>query len=95
MGRDGRWPATSGQGLKRSGPHRGRRRESFALRREEHHLVVPVDADPHAALVDLSVEDEAVARIYSQAPEIDGHTIVKARGLDVGSFIDIKIKLFI
>jgi ribosomal protein S12 methylthiotransferase len=43
------------------------------------------------ALVDLSVEDEAVARIYSQAPEIDGHTIVKARGLDTGSFINIKI----
>jgi len=43
------------------------------------------------ALVDLSVEDEAVARIYSQAPEIDGHTIVKGKGLEVGSFIDVKI----
>jgi len=37
------------------------------------------------------VEDEAVARIYSQAPEIDGHTIVKGKGLEVGSFIDVKI----
>jgi ribosomal protein S12 methylthiotransferase len=43
------------------------------------------------ALVDLSATDEAVARIYSQAPEIDGHTIVKRSGLDAGEFIDIEI----
>jgi ribosomal protein S12 methylthiotransferase len=43
------------------------------------------------ALVDLSVQDESVARIYSQAPEIDGHTIVKGGGLEVGEFMDIRI----
>jgi ribosomal protein S12 methylthiotransferase len=43
------------------------------------------------ALVDLSAADEAVARIYSQAPEIDGHTVVNESGLNEGQFIDVRI----
>ncbi len=43
------------------------------------------------ALVDLAGDDEAVARIYSQAPEIDGHTVVKGGNIKCGQFIDVKI----
>jgi ribosomal protein S12 methylthiotransferase len=43
------------------------------------------------ALVDLSGDDEAVARIYSQAPEIDGHTVFKGGNIRAGGFIKVKI----
>jgi ribosomal protein S12 methylthiotransferase len=43
------------------------------------------------ALVDLAAKDEAVARIYSQAPEIDGHTVVKGSGFIEGQFVDVRI----
>ena len=45
------------------------------------------------ALVDLAGDDEAVARIYSQAPEIDGHTVIKATGLKSGDFVEVKITI--
>ncbi len=43
------------------------------------------------ALVDLAGDDEAVARIYSQAPEIDGHTVIKGGNIKGGQFVDVKI----
>ena len=43
------------------------------------------------ALVDLAGDDEAVARIYSQAPEIDGHTVFKGGNIRAGEFIKVKI----
>ncbi len=41
--------------------------------------------------MDLAAGGEAVARIYSQAPEIDGHTVIKGNGLVEGRFVNIKI----
>jgi ribosomal protein S12 methylthiotransferase len=43
------------------------------------------------ALVDIAANEEAVARIYSQAPEIDGHTVVKGSGLIEGQIVDMRI----
>jgi ribosomal protein S12 methylthiotransferase len=46
------------------------------------------------ALVDEIKGDTALGRVYSQAPEVDGHTIIKGirgRGLRPGRFLDIRI----
>lgn len=42
-------------------------------------------------LVDVTGSGEAAGRIYSQAPEIDGNSIIRGNNLDEGSFVDIKI----
>ncbi len=43
------------------------------------------------SLVDVAGSGEAAGRIYSQAPEIDGNSIIRGNNLDEGSFVDIKI----
>ncbi len=43
------------------------------------------------ALVDASGAAEALARIFSQAPEIDGHTVIKGPGIGEGEFLNVKI----
>jgi ribosomal protein S12 methylthiotransferase len=43
------------------------------------------------ALVEAVRGDEAVGRLPSQAPEIDGLTIIKGRGLRSGDFADVRI----
>jgi ribosomal protein S12 methylthiotransferase len=43
------------------------------------------------ALVDAAGAEEALARIYSQAPEIDGHTIIKGSGIGEGGFLNVEI----
>jgi ribosomal protein S12 methylthiotransferase len=44
------------------------------------------------ALVDEKEDDISVARIYSQAPEIDGVVLIKGNGAEKGSFIHVKIE---
>jgi len=44
------------------------------------------------ALVDEKDEDITVARIYSQAPEIDGVVLIKSNEAEKGSFINVKIE---
>jgi ribosomal protein S12 methylthiotransferase len=43
------------------------------------------------ALVDAAGAEEALGRIYSQAPEIDGHTIIKGAGIEEGGFLNVEI----
>jgi len=43
------------------------------------------------ALVDEAETERAIARIYSQAPEIDGHVVVRGEGIKTGEFIDVSI----
>jgi ribosomal protein S12 methylthiotransferase len=44
------------------------------------------------ALVDDIEDDIAVARIYSQAPEIDGVVLIHEGSLDKGEFVNVKIE---
>jgi ribosomal protein S12 methylthiotransferase len=43
------------------------------------------------AIVDAAGAEEALARIYSQAPEIDGHTIIRGGGIVEGGFLNVRI----
>ena len=43
------------------------------------------------ALIDTIEGRTAVARISTQAPEVDGVTLLSAEGLEAGGFVDIEI----
>lgn len=43
------------------------------------------------ALVDDAADDVTIARIYSQAPEIDGVVFIKDRNVEKGDFVNVKI----